>query len=155
MAELRSERLAVLRDRSERNASEAGDLAEALKLAKEAHDEVVDLKTKALEKVGWRDLLVENTNALQRAIEVQSQLEALLGPLLKGEKAKAKFYETLSNPKALVPLAMLVILVIGAMVGAVTINPVDINPIISGEIMERPIKALLPHDEADTPEVTE
>jgi lipopolysaccharide export LptBFGC system permease protein LptF len=128
----RSERLAVLKDRADRQGSEAGDLAEALQLAKEAHQECSDLQVRLAEAEGWRALIQENTHQLQRSSALYDGLERLLKPLSEKEAAKAKFYQMMANPKVFLPLVVLVILLIAAFIGIVSFEPITLDIPLGG-----------------------
>jgi hypothetical protein len=123
----RNERLAVLKDRADRQASEPGDLAEALKLAREAYDESVSYQEKMAENEGWKSLIIENTQQLQRSSDLSDAFEDLLGPISRKEEAKAKFLEMLATPKVFLPLVVLIILLLAGFIGVVTFDPIKLS----------------------------
>jgi len=120
----RSERLAVLKDRADRRASEPGDLAESLQIAREAATDSAELERKLTEVGGWQTLLQENTSQLQRSSSLCDAFEDLLKPLAAKEAAKAKFFGMLATPKIFLPLIILIIILAAALIGIVTIEPI-------------------------------
>lgn len=116
---IRLERLAVLEDRAARSASDAGDLAEALKLAREAHADARAARQRAAEVSGWRTLAETNVQLLEQA-------GPHLQELANQRKISTAFFRVLGSPKVLLGLGIPVILIIGALVGALTIEPVSL-----------------------------
>lgn len=121
------ERLAILRDRQERGASEPGDLAEALSLASTAHAEAAEAQRRLAEMESLRGLISASEAAIRESLDTADVVERHLATLAAAEEQKAKFYAALTTPRVLVPLGFLALLILGSLVGALTIEPVQIQ----------------------------
>ena len=124
MSDGRRERIAVLKDRAARNASEASDLSEALEIARASYAETSEVNKKLAEAQGWKILLQENTHQLQRSSDLCDVFEDLIKPIAAKEEAKAKFFLVLASPKVFLPVIILIIILAAALIGIVTIEPI-------------------------------
>lgn len=132
MSSSRLERLAILRDRHERGAPEPGDLAEALSLATEAHREAHEAQRRLVEMEGLRSLMSAADAAIRNSAVALGEVEKHLSELAQARGRTARFYSALSTPKVIVPVSILALLILGSLIGALTIEPVRLPTSLLG-----------------------
>jgi hypothetical protein len=127
MADERSERLAILRDRANKSTSESGDLSEVLEIAKQLNEENTLLQQKLEEGEAWKSLLVATTDQMRRVNSALDRTEDALHPITVKEERRAIFYGMLGNPKIFLPVAFFTLILVAAFIGVVTIEPVTLS----------------------------
>lgn len=134
----RGERLAILEDRLQKGKPEADDLSNAIKLAHEAHEEVLGLRKDTSEADNWRDLIMANTISLDTSIrqreadeQAMRRLHGVLEPLIGSSAAKAQFWTSLgvmvSSLRFWILLLTILFLTIGGVFGFLQFEKVQLD----------------------------